>query len=298
MDRGKEYLAHFARVEKAGGLWKEVFSKTVREMQVDGLEDVITTTSIVTQCRNAFPRSSGCAPNQWVLGMPQIRLPGSLLLDEGDARLEILEGAEDPHSALARMLGLREGVKVAQIKMDTDGRVRRAPLHQSTPTRGPFPVTSYVYFYRAQTQPGTSRTYKWYGPARVIGVELRNQRRSADPEVPTSGGQPHSCWLRYGASVLLVTGEQLRFASEDELLAAHMIPAAALESPYARGARNYLDFRSFGALQPPPPQEGLEGGSEATIGLPVRHVTSPAPTSYDRTRNRSSCTTSIPTFSS
>ena len=128
--------------------------------------------------------------------------------------------------------------------MDTDSRVRRALLHQSTPTRGPYPVGSYVYFYRQQAPPGTGRVYKWHGPARVIGVELRNQRRLEDADLPTDGGQPHSYWLRYGNSVVLVTGEQLRFASEDELLAAHSVCQEILAPPYARGARGYVDLRA------------------------------------------------------
>ena len=93
MDRGKKYLTAFAdylkqygveqetmpleapwkqgRVEKAGGLWKEVFKKAVHEMQLVGLDDVILATTIVTQCRNSFPRSSGYAPNQWGLAGPR-----------------------------------------------------------------------------------------------------------------------------------------------------------------------------------------------------------------------------------
>ena len=279
VDRGKEYLAAFAdylkqygveqetmpleapwkqgRVEKAGGLWKEVFQKAVHEMQLVGLDDVILATTIVTQCRNSFPRTSGYALNQWVLGRPEIRLPGSLLQDSEREKLEVLEGAESSDSAMARSLGIREAARVAQVRMDTDGRVRRALLHQSTPTRGPFPVGSYVYFYRAQAPPGASRLYRWHGPARVIGVELRNHRRAEDPELSTDGGQPHSYWLRYGAAVVLVTGEQLRFASEDELLAAHAIPQEALEPPYARGARNYVDLRNqaMGGDAPAPSEE-------------------------------------------
>ncbi|CAE7352234.1 RE2 [Symbiodinium sp. CCMP2456] len=301
VDRGKEYLAHFSdylkaygveqeamaleapwklgRAEKGGGLWKEVFQKVVHDQQVAGLEDVVTATAIVTQTRNAFPRTSGYAPNSWVLGQPEVRLPGSLLLDNERERLEVLEGAEDPRSAMARTLNLRESAKVAQIKLDTDGRVRRALLHQSTPTRGPYPVGSYVYFFRAQAPPGTGRTYRWHGPARVIGVELRNSRRTEDQDLPTAGGQPHSYWLRYGASVILVTGEQLRFASEDELLAAHMVPQEILEPPYARGARNFVDLRAQPMLPAAP-----------------EHEEAPAPLTSPRTRPASS--SPMPTTSS
>ena len=181
VDRGKEFMAHFAdylknfgveqeampleapwkngKVEKAGGLWKDIFAKVVHDMQLCGIQDMIIGTSIVTQTRNAFPRTSGYSPNQWVLGKPEVRLPGSLLLDSESERLEVLEAAEDPTSAMAKNLGIRESARVAQIRLDTDGRVRRALLRQSTPTRGPYPVGSYVYFYRAQTQPGVSRHF-------------------------------------------------------------------------------------------------------------------------------------------
>ena len=61
--------------------------------------------------------------------------------------------------------------------------------------------------------------------------------------MPAHGGQPHSYWLRYGASVVLVTGEQLRFASEDELLAAHSVPQELLAPmPAGQGATS-----TFGA---------------------------------------------------
>eukprot|EP00435_Cladocopium_sp_Y103_P012495 s1884_g3.t1 len=258
VDRGKEYLAYFSdylkefgveqevmplespwkngKCEKAGHLWKELFIKTVRAMQIIGLEDVILATSIVTQTRNAFPRSSGYAPNQWVLGVPELRLPGSLLQDGEAERLEVLEACEKPGSIMAKTVGIREAARVAQIMQDTDSRVRRALLHQSTPTRGPYPVGSYVYFYRLQAPPGSDKTYRWFGPARVIGVELRNHRRLEDPEPATEG-------------------EQLRFASEDELIAAHMVPQEILEPSYARGARSYVDLRMPLTSVPQQPQE-------------------------------------------
>jgi hypothetical protein len=75
---------------------------------------------------------------------------------------------------MAKSLNIRESARVAQIRMDTDARVRRALLHQSTPTRGPYPVGAYVYFFKAQKPRDDQRNYKWFGPARVIGVELRN----------------------------------------------------------------------------------------------------------------------------
>ena len=274
VDRGKEYLAYFSdhlktygveqetvpleapwqngKVERAGALWKEILYKTVQEMQLQGLDDMILATTIITQCRNSFPRPNGYSPSQWVLGLSEVRVPGSLL-DDGEAqRLELLEAADDPTSAFARSLGIREIARVAQVRLDNDARVRRALLHKSTPTRGPYPVGSYVYFYRLQAPPtgqarAQARNFRWFGPARVIGVETRNQRRAEDVEFATEGGQPHAYWLRYGPSVVLVTGEQLRFASEDELLAAHSLPEEVLQPSYTRGARNYVDLRGHAA---------------------------------------------------
>ena len=81
------------KVERAGGLWKEILLRT--EMQLRGLDDSFLAASIITQCRNSFPRSKGYSPNRLVLGHPEIRLPSSLLSDEESQRLEILEAAED-----------------------------------------------------------------------------------------------------------------------------------------------------------------------------------------------------------
>ena len=268
VDRGKEFMARFAdhlktfgveqevmplaapwkggRCERAGGLWKDLWIKTCLECQIVGLDDVILATGIVTQTRNSFPRSNGYSPNQWVLGVPELRLPGSLLTNEAGQQLEVLEAAENPQSQMAKTLQIREAARVAQVRLDTDSRIRRALLRQSTPTRGPYPIGSYVYFYKKQLGPQRvtdKRQYNWFGPARVIGVELRSPRRLEDQDPPTEGGQPHSYWLRYGPSVVLATGEQLRFASEDELLAAHCIPSYAVQLRSLRGARNYVDAR-------------------------------------------------------
>ena len=280
VDRGKEYMAQFSdylkqygveqqviplespwqngKCERAGGLWKEVWAKTVVDVDVSTLADAITAASIVTQTRNAFPRTNGYSPNQWVLGHPETRLPGSLLSSDESQQLEVLEAAENPHSEMAKTLAVREAARVAQIRLDSDSRVRRALLRKSTPTRGPFPIGSYVYFYRRQPQQRQQdgRPYNWYGPARVIGLELRNPRRTEDGDPATDGSAPSSYWLRYGPSVILASGEQLRFASEDELLAAHYVPHYAVEQGSDRGARNYVDIRN--QLQQPMLQ--LQGG--------------------------------------
>ena len=161
VDRGKEYLANFSdflktygveqevmpleapwkggKCAKAGGLWKDLWRKTVLEASVSGLDDVLLATSIVTQARNTFPRSNGYAPIQWVLGVPDLRLPGALLDDDESQRLEVMEAAENPHSQMAKTLAIRESARVAQIRMDTDAIEYEEPYYiNPLPQEDPF----------------------------------------------------------------------------------------------------------------------------------------------------------------
>lgn len=95
----------------------------------------------------------------------------------------------------------------------------------------------------------------------MIGVELRNPRRLEDEDVATEGSAPHSYWLRYGPTVVLTTGEQMRFASEDELVAAHTVPHYAVANLQLRGAKSFVDARPFGLPpQQPPEQEQQQDG--------------------------------------
>lgn len=179
-DRGKGYMAQFSdylkefgveqqviplespwwngKVERADGLWKDAWNKTVIDVDVSTLQDAITATSRVTQTRNAFPRSNGYSPDQWVLGQPETRLP------EQGQQLEVLEAAENPASAMAKNLSMREAARVAPTRLCSDSRVRRALLRQSAPTRGPYPIGSCVYFYRRQAQHRETgnKNYNWY----------------------------------------------------------------------------------------------------------------------------------------
>ena len=113
------------RCERAGGLWKDLWKKVVAESNISGIDDVTLAMCIVTQTS----------------GVPELKLPGSLLAEE-PPNLEVMEHAEDPRSQMAKTLNVREAARIAQVRMDTDSRVRRALLRQSTPTRGPFPIGS------------------------------------------------------------------------------------------------------------------------------------------------------------
>ena len=121
-------------------------------------------------------------------------------------------------------------------------------LRKLQPSRGPFPIGSFVYFKRAQVRPGESpeHTHRWFGPARVVGHEVRDAVRAGDPPGNITDAAPISgIWLRYGPGTVLAAPEQLRFASEDEMLAAHTITNTDLLNPQpVRGARGYVDIRA------------------------------------------------------
>ena len=118
-----------------------------------------------------------------------------------------------------------------------------------------------------------------HAQARVIGVELRNVTRLQEASVRTN--------------VVLVTGEQLRFAaSDDELLAAHMVPQEVLAPPYARGARGFVDLRAQ-PLQPTSPGEVQQPpSSTTTVSLPsLRKASTATPAGrIPGTRRGASCT--------
>ena len=279
VDRGKEFIAQFAdylktfgveqevmpleapwkngRVEKAGGLWKDLFERVVHETQIDGLQDVIIATAIVTQTRNSFPRTSGYSPNQWVLGKSEIRLPGSILVDEEAERLEVLEATENPGFSVYER-GSQGGPSPIGHRRSCSTSAPETKYADSWPI--PSGKLCLLLSGTSAARCSDNISLAWTGESHRRGAsESPSPRRWRSP---TEGGQPHSYWLRYGATVVLVAGEQLRFASEDELLAARSIPQEILMPPYSRGARGFADLRAQPLL---PAQQARELQEESRV---------------------------------
>eukprot|EP00959_Pyramimonas_sp_CCMP1952_P025325 531309-Pyramimonas_sp.AAC.1 len=79
-------------------------------------------------------------------------------------------------------------------------------------------------------------------------------------------GSPHAIWLRYGGGTVLARPEQLRFATEDELITWDRMPADQRGAALPRGPRGFLDVR----------REGLEDGAPEdpeAAALPGREPT-------------------------
>ena len=63
------------QVERAGGLWKQLMTKVAQESQIQGLQDMITATTIVTQIRNAHPRAMAMPRTSGYLACPKSGSP-------------------------------------------------------------------------------------------------------------------------------------------------------------------------------------------------------------------------------
>ncbi len=283
VDRGKEFAGDFekllkaygvefetaaleapeqlGRAERSGGVWEEVYRRIVVDCQIQGLDDIRTVSTIVTQVKSESILHDGHAPSNWVLGARGLRVPGSVLQDAEVEKLEVQEAALDPESSMAANLLWREAAKVAFIRLDNSDRVRRARLSATTPSRGPFPLGSYVYFRRKMVQPSEIRspTHRWFGVARVIGHDAQNPERLEDRGLrpPHMEGAPHAIWLRYGKGTIVGRPEQLRFASEDDLVAWQNLPTSETREPTgAGGARNFFVIRGEADIEPEDIHEG------------------------------------------
>ena len=113
VDRGKEFakefLAHMfehgvetqnaaleaheqmGRIERMGGIWKEVFHRVVQDAQITKVKDLRTVCGVINQVRNETVLYEGFAPSNWVLGTRGLRIPGSILQD-GGARPGVRDG--------------------------------------------------------------------------------------------------------------------------------------------------------------------------------------------------------------
>ena len=98
-----------------------------------------------------------------------IRLPADLTDESELVRLSAQSAAETPTTKFFRRNQLRVAAREAFVKTSNDAALRRAELRRVRPSRGPFRVGDYVFFYDQSDQmPGPKH---WRGVARVVGHE-------------------------------------------------------------------------------------------------------------------------------
>lgn len=221
-------------IERAGGSWKSMFRRLVWSQQVSGL-DILLATAAINQARNSLARRSGFSPQQWVLGR-SLRLPADLM-DEGEvARVGALAASETPGTRFYRKSQLRFAAREAFMKTQHDDVLRRAELRRVRPTRGPFRVGDFVFYYdQADQQPGPNH---WRGIARVIGHEGNS-----------------TVWITHRGMMIAVSPEHLAHANQDEVQGWLITSneTSLIDAMPAAGGAGFLDLRQ----RPTPPTEGF-----------------------------------------
>ena len=229
------------QIERAGGLWKAMFRRMVWSEQLAGREDVLLATGAINTARNALTRKSGFSPQQWVLGR-SLRLPADLC-DEGEvARVGALAASSTPGTRFYRKQQLRMSAREAFMKVQNSEVLRRAELRRIRPTRGPFHVGDFVFYYDQSTSDYPSPNC-WRGVARVVGHE-----------------GSRTVWLSHRGILVAVSPEHLSHANEEELRGWLTVSNETVlqDATPAAGGAGFLDLRR----RPAPPEDGFPEGEE------------------------------------
>ena len=122
------------------------------------------------------------------------------------------------------------------MKTQHDDVLRRAELRRVRPTRRPFRVGDFVFYYdQADQQPGPNH---WRGIARVIGHEGNS-----------------TVWITHRGMMIAVSPEHLAHANQDEVQGWLITSneTSLIDAMPAAGGAGFLDLRQ----RPTPPTEGF-----------------------------------------
>ena len=229
---------HIAAVERHGGTWKTIWRKLVWSQQVAGKSEVLQAIAQVNKARNSLARRSGFSPEQWVLGR-SIRLPGDLLDDGEVARIGAQAAALTPTTRFHRQVQLRTAAREACIRASNSEALRRAELRRVRPSRGPFPVGSYVFYYDKPVGDTKHGPHNWRGIARVIGHD-----------------SSHTVWLSHRGILVAASPEHLSLADDLEVRGWMVTSRETelLDATPAVTSNTFLDIRRKDI----PPPEGFE----------------------------------------
>ena len=196
---------------------------------------MVIATGAINSARNNLARRSGFSPSQWVLGR-NIRLPADLA-DEGEvARIGAQSAAETPSTKFFRRNQLRMAAREAFVRAANDSALRKAELGRIRPTRGPFKVGDYVFYY--DQSDNTAGPHHWRGVARVVGHE-----------------GSRTVWVSHRGILIAASPEHLSHANEEEIRG-WMVTSnetTLMDAMPAAGGTGFLDIRS----RPTPPEAGF-----------------------------------------
>ena len=228
------------QIERHGGIWKSTFRKAPWAQQVAGLSEVRLLTAAVNQSKNSLTRKGGFSPSQWVLGR-DLRLPADLADDAEVERIGAQALAATPGTTFFRKAQLRQSAREAFARAANDEALRRAELRQVRPSRGPFPIGTYVFYYDAADKEPGPRC--WRGVARVVGREGST-----------------TVWISHRGILLAVCPEHLAKANEQEVNQWLAVgdETVLMDTIPASGGTGFIDLRR--APQPPTPNSEEEPG--------------------------------------
>ena len=212
------------QVERHGDIWKSMLKRVVWSEQVSGRESMVHATSAINQAKNSLIRRSGFSPAQWVLGR-QTRLPADLTDESEVTRLGALSLSLTPTSRFYQKSKLRFAAREAFVKVSCSDALK---LRKVKPSRGPFPVGAYVFYYDASdTAPGPEC---WRGVARVVGHE-----------------GSHTVWLSHRGLLIAVSPEHLAFAMDEEVQ--HWLNVGTetelMDAQPGAGGTGFIDLRAL-----------------------------------------------------
>ena len=188
---------------------RHMATRVIQHDNVRGYNELRVALSEALLAKNTQARCKGHSPLQWVLGYEE-SLPGSVLERPQDlAAHSMALDEEDLGAAFRRRLQMREMARKAWIEMDNSDRIRQALTRRPQGALRTFEPGDQVYFYRKRRTKRNARAGAqympecWHGPAVVL----------------SSSEDGKNVFLSWRHTLIKTTGEYLRKATEEEILA-------------------------------------------------------------------------------
>lgn len=161
------------RLERHGGIAKEMLSRIDAEKQLKSLADIETALQQVFRATHTMSNIGGYSPEQSVLGISS-RLPGSLVSDEQTTAHLLTESDGPAADRFRRTLELRVAARAAFVHADNHSAIRRAALHQSRGVTHERTTGQLCMYFNKRKAANILERGRWSGPAQVVSHESRS----------------------------------------------------------------------------------------------------------------------------
>lgn len=167
---GLEAPYQIGRVERRGGVWKDIAEKVIADKHITGIANISRLADEINSIVNSQYRTGGFSPSQWVLGRTQ-QGPGGEQHDENTVGIiESVQERVDPTSIFAERMAWRHAAKEAFVETDSSKRVSRALLRKAAPVIKDYQVGDLISFQRNKDSNGIHAN-RWSPASRIIGFE-------------------------------------------------------------------------------------------------------------------------------